>query len=248
MGLIFLGCLYLVLGIIMPMYTRHGDEVEVPEVVEMHFEQADSLLRTRGFDLVLEREQYDWNYPEGTVINQNPEAFALTKPGRRVYVTISIGEKLFTMPNFVGKSERDATFAAQSAGLTIDEECFGYEYSNYYPENVVMAQSIPPGTKLRKDTPIHVTVSLGNIPHEFRVPDVVGQSLDRAKRVILTSGLEVGSVEFQIEPDLLPKTVISQNPPADKKTDRGKQVDMVVSLLEEVQEDSITINENTMLE
>lgn len=225
---------------IMPYYTRHGAEVEVPDIVEMHVTKADSLLRTRGFRLVVEREQYDWNYPEGTVVNQNPEAFALTKPGRRIYVTISIGEKLSTMPNLVGKSARDATFAAQSVGLTITDDCFGYEYSNYYPENVVMAQSIPPGTKLRRDTPLHATVSLGTLPNEFKVPNLIGQSLDRAKKIILTSGLEVGEIIFVLREDLLPNTVITQFPEPEVKTERGQLVDLVVSTLEiEVDSDSV---------
>ena len=219
--------------VIMPYYTRHNSEIEVPEVVELNIKQADSVLAARGFRLVVEREQYDWNYPEGTVINQNPEAFAVTKKGRRVYVTISIGEMLAPMPNLVGKSARDATFAAQSAGLTLTEESFGYEYSHYYPEGVVMAQSIPPGTKIKKDTPIHATVSLGNLPNEFRIPDLVGQTLDRARKIILTSGLEIGEIVYQFKPDLLPNTVISQTPLPNEKTNRGQPVNLVISSLEE---------------
>lgn len=238
LGILIVICLYLigallVNGVVMPLYTRHDVEVEVPEVVEMNVTEADSLLRIHGFHLVVEREQYDWNYPEGTVINQNPTAFSITKPGRRVYVTISIGEKLIMMPNLVGKSSRDAIFSGQSAGLTLSEESFGYEYSNYYPENVVMAQSIPPGTKLKKDTPIHVTVSLGTLPNEFLVPDVIGQSLERARKVILTSGLELGEITYRIEPNLLPNTVISQDPPGKQKTYRGAMVDLIISLMEE---------------
>ena len=230
---LFIIAFFLMDRVVMPYYTRHDDEVEVPEVVEMVVTEADSVLKSRGFKLVVEREQYDWNYPEGTVIDQNPEAFSVTKKGRRIYVTISIGEKLATMPNLTGKSARDAIFAAQSAGLTLSDENFGYEYSNYYPEGVVMAQSIPPGTNMKKDTPIHVTVSLGSLPNEFRVPDLVGQSLERAKKIILMSGLEVGEIVFENRPDLLPNTVISQNPNPDEKADRGQMVDLTVSTLEE---------------
>jgi len=248
---IFIAGVYTFDKILMPVYTRHGEEIEVPEVVEMNFVEADSLLRISGFHLVVEREQYDWNYPAGTIISQNPEAFAITKRGRRIYVTTSIGEKLSTMPNLVGKSARDASFTAQSAGLELPDECFGYEYSNYYPENVVMGQSIPPGTNLRKNTPIHVTVSLGNLPNEFKVPDVTGQSLELAKRVILTSGLEIGDIEYLPEPDLLPNTIISQEPEPDTKVDRNDPVHLVVSTLDEPEEsaDSIeTDNTGTNIE
>ncbi len=232
-GCICLAGVLIIDRVIMPFYTRHNAEIEVPDVIEMHISQADSVLAVKGFKLVVEREQYDWNYPEETVINQNPEAYAITKQGRRIYVTISIGEKLSLMPNLVGKSSRDAIFTAHSADLTITDENFGYEYSNYYPQDVVMAQSIPPGTKLKRDTPIHVTVSLGTIPNEFKIPNLIGQQLDRAKKIILTSGLEVGNVFFEIRLDLLPNTVISQVPDPDEKTDRDEVVDLVVSTLEE---------------
>ncbi|TKJ41770.1 hypothetical protein CEE37_04160 [candidate division LCP-89 bacterium B3_LCP] len=235
-------CLYiagviLVDQVILPFYTRHGAELEVPDIVEMHYAQADSLLREHGFRSVKEREQYDWNYPEGTVISQNPEAYALTKAGRRIYVTLSIGEKLCVMPNLVGKSSRDAMFSAQNTGLLLGDESFGYEYSNYYPENVVMAQSIPPGTKVKRDTPLHATVSLGTLPNEFSVPNLIGQSLDRAKRIILTSGLEIGEIVFSLREDLLPNTVISQFPDPEEKTVRGQLVDLEISTLELVEEE-----------
>jgi len=247
---IFIVALFYVIGallidkIVMPYYTRHGEELEVPDIVEMKVEQADSVLRRHGFQLVEEREQYDWTYPEGTVIAQNPEPFSVTKRGRRIYVTVSIGEKLSVMPNLVGKSARDAIFAAQKEGLNVSEEDFGYEYSNYYPATVVMAQSIPPGTKLRRDTPLHVTVSLGTLPNEFKVPDVIGQTFERAKKQILMSGLELGEVIYEVHPDLLPNTVISQSPSADEKTEQGAFVDLRISVLEmPTEEDSTGINE-----
>lgn len=239
MAILLLNCL------ILPYYTRHNSQVEVPEVVELNVAQADSVLAASGFKLVVEREQYDWNYPEGMVIDQNPEAYAITKKGRRVYVTVSIGEKLALMPNLMGKSARDATFTAQAAGLILTDESFGYEYSNYYPAGVVMAQSIPPGTKLKKDTPIHVSVSLGTLPNEFRVPEVVGQSLDRAQKIILTSGLEVGKIAYVFRSDLLPNTVISQIPNAGEKTDQGQLIDLTVSTLQEESIDRQTLGRAT---
>ncbi|MBU0518246.1 PASTA domain-containing protein [bacterium] len=236
--------------VVMPYYTRNGEELEVPDIVELKVEQADSVLRRHGFELVEEREQYDWTYPEGTVIAQNPEPFSITKRGRRIYVTVSIGEKLSVMPNLVGKSARDAMFTTQKEGLNLTEEDFGYEYSNYYPATVVMAQSIPPGTKLRRDTPLHMTVSLGTLPNEFKVPDVVGQTLERAKKQILMAGLEIGEVIFEYHPDLLPNTVMSQSPKPNEKSEQGAFIDLKISTLDEkgIEDDEVETSEDLKYE
>lgn len=229
--IIFIGILGIFDRVVMPRYTRHGKKVEVPDVVEMPLEQADSALSKAGFELVVESGRYDNHYPEGTVIDQNPQAFSETKPGRRVYVTVSSGEQMCVMPNLIGKSERDAVFTAHSAGLTLNEEDVGYEYSYYYPAGVIMAQSIPPGTKLKKDTPIHVTSSLGALPEQFTIPNLVGQPLDRARKIILTSGLSLGEVTYEANEDLLPNTIISQSPEASSPAEKGQSINLVVSKL-----------------
>ena len=95
-----------------------------------------------------------------------------------------------------------------------------------------MAQSIPPGTKLTRETPIHVTSSLGQIPNEFRIPKLIGMTLERARKIILTSGLMVGEIAEVARNDLLPNTVIAQTPEPDQPAEQGQKVDLVVSILE----------------
>jgi len=233
----FLLIIILLDQVAMPFYTRHDQLVEVPDVGELTLAQADTVLSRSGFKLVVEGERYDEHYPVGAILDQNPAAYAETKPGRRVYVTLSSGEQVCDMPNLIGRSERDAVFEAHSAGLTLREEDIGYEYSFYYPQGVVMAQSIPPGTKLKKDTPIHVTSSLGNLPAEFRIPNLVGLTLDRAHKIILTSGLTVGEVTYQLREDLLPNTVIAQSPNRNQIAEKGQKVDLVASTLDRTKVD-----------
>ena len=52
---------------------------------------------------------------------------------------------------------------------------------------------------------------MGRPPDRFSVPDVVGKSLDLAKRLIRQSGLQVGDVVFEVRENLVPETVISQS-------------------------------------
>ncbi len=218
--------------VVMPTYTRHNVEVEVPDIVEMPLAEAEKTLLESGFTLVVEGEKFDAHYPVGAVIGQNPASLAMTKPGRRVYVTLSSGEQMCIMPNLVGKSERDAVFSAHSSGLSLQDEDVGYEYSFYYPQGVIMAQSIPAGTKLAKDTPIHVTSSLGILPTQFTIPKLIGHPLEKARKILLTSGLEVGEITFIYRENLLPNTIIEQAPKPQEKAEKGQVVQLVVSTLD----------------
>jgi eukaryotic-like serine/threonine-protein kinase len=229
--LVFLICLIIVDHLIMPIYTRHHTHAEVPSVIRMNVEEARAALAAEGFTLVVEKAQNNGDYPEGAVIDQNPKPLAITKPGRRIYVTVSTGEKLYSMPNLVGKSPQDAVFAAQSIGLTLTDEAFTYSNSDYYPAGVVMSQSVPPGTRINKAMPLQIVISIGNTTGELPVPNLVGQPLERAKKDLITAGFLVGKIEYKSRTDLLPNTVIAQNPPADSTAQKSSTINLVVSVL-----------------
>ncbi|MCX6640209.1 MAG: PASTA domain-containing protein [bacterium] len=229
--LVYLVGLMIADHLIMPIYTRHHTHAEVPSVIRMDIEDAKAVLSEKGFPLVVDKAQNNGDYPEGAVIDQNPKPLAITKPGRRVYVTVSTGEKLFSMPNLVGKSPQDAVFAAQSIGLSLTDDDFTYDNSDYYPAGVVMSQSVPPGTKINKAMPLQIVISIGNTTGEVPVPNLVGKPLERAKKDLITAGLLVGKIKFKSRLDLLPNTVIAQNPPADSLAQKSASVDLIVSVL-----------------
>ena len=217
--------------IVMPLYTHLGDEEELPDVTEMSFRQAKEILEERDFRIVNDGMKFDETYPESTVVFQNPPPYSRVKKGRRIYVTLSAGERMIPVPRVIGMSERDAEFALRQAGLLLGE--IFYEYHNYHLAGVVFDQSMPQSTEVAAETIIDITVSMGRSPDRFSVPDVVGKSFDMAKRLIRQSGLQVGEVVFEVRSNLVPETVISQSLDAGQEVDQGTPVDLVVSQLEE---------------
>ena len=233
-GSTFLMILFLILlldWVIMPLYTHHGAEEELPDVTEHSFVEAEKILEAKGFRIVNDGEKYNATYPESTVIFQNPAPYSTVKKGRRIYVTLSAGERRVRVPRIIGASERDAEFTLKQAGLVLGEAF--YEYSNYYPAGVVSDQSLPEETEVVEETPVDITVSLGRLPTRFVVPDVVGKSLDTAKRMIRRAGLRVGDISYEIQESLIPETVIRQSVEPDEEVYRGQPIDLVVSRLEE---------------
>ena len=213
--------------VIMPLYVKHGKDVVLPQVVGMQFSKADSLLKKQGFRTILDKEVYSSKYPKGTVAFQNPFPESIVKKGRRVYLTVSKGEKRVAVPKLIGGSERDAELKLRRLGLKVGKK--NYEFSTYFPKGVVVNQSVPPNDTLQVGQSVDFTISLGDIPEHFIVPNLVGKSLDEVTYVLLHSGLKVGVVSKEVNNDLLPNTVIRQSVPAGTEVEMGQAIDLVVS-------------------
>jgi serine/threonine-protein kinase len=219
--------------IIMPSYVNLGDEVELPDVTEMKFWTAKDTLVQQGFQVVEPpEEKYDSRYEAGVVLQQNPAPLSTVKKGRRVYLTVSMGVKPVKAPHIIGISFRDAELSLKNINLILGS--INYEYSSYYPENVIISQSIIRDTEVKPQTIIDIVVSLGEAPNSYIVPDVVERSYEDARRLILKAGLNLGNITLEPRNDLLPKTVISQSLTPGTKVNKGDTLSIVVS--EEIEE------------
>ena len=215
--------------LVMPLYVKHGKESELPDVTELKYEEAKELLEARGFKVVKDREKYNELYPQGVVISHSPPPFTKVKKGRRIYLIISAGEQKVSVPDLVGKSERDAVFLLEKNNLKAGEVF--YEYDNYQPKGVVSDQSIPQGTMVKKDTLINITVSNGRKPDRFVVPNVVGKSLEQAKKIIRSAGLKVGSITIKTYNDLVSGTVVNQSIKPEEEVEQGTVINLVINKL-----------------
>jgi len=215
--------------LLMPLYTRHWQSVEVPNVIHLSYRAAEKLLDRAGLRSVKGAEKYDENFPPGFVLFQNPEAGSRVKKGRRIYLTVGRGGRVFDMPKLVGVSERDARFVLERNHLELGE--VNYELDAVHPEGVVSAQSIEPGLQVSISESVDLVVSLGIEPMEFYVPKVVGKSLDEAEVAVKKAGLVLGGIRYQRTDKLLPNTVISQLPEPGLEVERADTVQVVVSEL-----------------
>ncbi len=222
---------------IMPIYTRHWNAVDVPNVTHLSFDAAKKILNKAGLEAVKGSEKFDENYPPGFVLFQNPEASFSVKKGRRIYLTIGKGQRTFEMPKLVGISERDAKFVLAQNNLKVGQ--ITYESDDFYPEGVVSEQSVKENHLVAVREKISLTVSLGGEPTEFIVPDIIGKSKDDAVVRIIKAGLTLGEIKFQATNKLLPNTVIDQSLEAGLDVQKGDTLAIIVSKLPQLKEDEI---------
>jgi len=219
-------------NIVMPLAVRLGQSLTVPDITRIALSDAEKTLDQFGLKIVLEGEKYDQSIPPGHVVSQNPKANSKVKKGRRIYVMTSMGERLIQVPDLKGRSERDAKFIIQSSRLTLAH--VSYEHSSYYLEGTIAEQSVKAGTEVKIGTSINMVISLGRFPDRFLVPDLKGKDLDVAIKRIRKSGLNLGNITYQIEPDLLPNTVISQSIEPGEEVTTGTAIDLTVSQIPEL--------------
>jgi eukaryotic-like serine/threonine-protein kinase len=213
--------------IVMPNYVRLGDETELPDVVDLELDEAVKLLQNQGFKVLVSDSLYDAHYKKGHIVEQMPTAYSTAKKGRQVYLTISIGERPIVMPNLFYISPRDAEFLLNSYGLEL--QSVFYEYDDASPEGVVIAQSYPQGQKVKAGTKISITVSLGPFPERKTVPNLIGKSLDAARRQLQILGLRNINIEYEETENILPRTVLKQSVAAGVGIEEVTSITLTVS-------------------
>lgn len=224
---VFLVLFFLINNVVMPAYVQLGKTTTVPNVVGLPAGEAIRVLAEAGLEGKKAETRSDKQYPEGTVSQQNPPAGAEVKFGRGVYLTISGGERLVSVPGLKGKSIRDATFTLEHFNLKLGT--ITYEVSQDFPENTIMGQEIHEGAQVQGGTAVNLVVSQGPSNDRVPVPDVLKKSLSDAERIILQAGFTMGNVTHQLNPDLLPNTVIDQFPRPGELVSTGQAIDLFVS-------------------
>lgn len=228
-AIIFVAGTLLMDQIVMPLYVKHGQQVQLPDVQGMQYEKAEQKLRDQDFVPVKGEMKYNAEFKPGQVIEQQPDAYSKVKTGRRVYLTIATPEKFIEMPALVGKTIRGARIELARVGLELDS--LRYDYSSQFPEGVTIWQSVKESSMIRRGSTVRLKVSKGKNPDIFTIPDVTGLSLDEAREKITGAGLEVGQVQYLQDQDLIPYTTLQQSVEPGSTLTEPKPIDLVVSVV-----------------
>lgn len=223
----FLAVFYIFNNVVMPRYVQQGKTTKVPNVVGKTLDEAVKLLTDAGLPGKKAGVRTDKQFPEGTVVVQNPPSGAEVKFGRGIYLTVSGGEPLVFVPSLRGQTLRDATFSLERVALVMGSTT--YQVSEEYPQGTIIDQDTPQSTKVSSGNVINVTVSQGKNADQVPVPDVTKKTFTDAERIVIQAGLRIGNITYQINAELLPNTVIEQFPKSGQLVPGGQAIDLVVA-------------------
>jgi beta-lactam-binding protein with PASTA domain len=202
------------------------DEIQLPDLRGMQFGEAVALLRERHLVPV----SYPENVPGATieaVTSQTPPGGAVVRQGRTVAIGVHRPPETSRAPILLGLTSDQAVNTAAAVNLALD--VVEYSFSSQ-PAGRVIGQRPEPGERVDPEEGLSIVVSRGPEQTQLTMPDVVGMSLERARRRLTELGFRsVESIATGVSFDS-PGTVTAQNPAASERVTRNSPISLFYSL------------------
>jgi serine/threonine-protein kinase len=201
--------------------------IDVPDLVEMHFEEARQQLYDIGLRLQVNGHEYSDSHLKGSILSQQPPAGEKVKKGRHVCVIVSDGPEVGQIPKVSNFTEAAARRALREEGFrNVSSRTV---YDEKYPQNLVVETEPPGGARTSREMPVVLKISNGPRPTHADMPNVIGEMLSDAQSQILDQGLVVGRIEYRSSPSSREGSVVSQSVPPGTHVPFESSVDLVVS-------------------
>ena len=188
-------------------------KVEVPQLSGLTISKAKVLLEERKLGWIVQDSVYSEAVPKDVVVSQDPKAGEYVSPGRKIFITISLGSEKMEVPDLTGMEKDKADDAASKRSLTvvIGEK----QNSTTYPEGRIISQVPAAGKMVERGSTITVVISSG--PEVLTAPALVGKTLGDAMET-----LDIMKIKLEVTDGTVDKNakIIGQDPPADTRMDK----------------------------
>jgi eukaryotic-like serine/threonine-protein kinase len=173
-------------------FAIHGREVTIPKLVGMSPLEAERASTASGLQLVVERQFFSPDIPEGKIMTQIPPPGTKVRRGWSIRVAQSLGAQRVTIPDVTGGSERIAELNIRRRGLSLGS--IAHVNLPDLSGDKVASQS-PPANASRVSAPkINLLVSDGPEPLTYVMPSLIGQPLGSATLTLQDAGIKLGKV------------------------------------------------------
>jgi serine/threonine-protein kinase len=200
-----------------------GDLQTVPDVVGRTEAQARSALEASHLG-ARTTAAFDEKVAAGVVLAADPAPGQQARRGTDVTLTVSRGPERYAVPALAGTTVAEATSRLEQGRLALGEVTEAW--SETVPQGQVVAVEPAPGTQLKRDAAVALTVSKGRQPVE--VTDFRGKPAAQARAALEKAGLVVEEGERRND-DSVPKDAVLSQDPAGGTLFRGDKVTLVVS-------------------
>ncbi len=213
--------------IVLPFFTRHGDEFPLPELVGKTEYEVQEIVDDYGLELEIAGREFSSEKPEGVILTQIPLAGTKVKSGRSIKVVVSDGLRTAEVPEVVGLPLAQANVALQKAGFTVGD--IYWVRVDTLPEEIAIETIPSAGTILPLGSNVSLAVNQGTRRNVVSMPQLIGIPLERARQRLESLGLAVREVYQVVDTLYLPNTVLDQEPRRGTSLVKGDSVSLVVS-------------------
>jgi len=170
----------------------HGREVTIPKLVGMSPLEAERAGAASGLLVVVERQFYSADIPEGRIMTQMPPPGTKVRRGWSIRVAQSLGPQRVAIPNVTGGSERVAELNIRRRGLGLGS--VAHISLPDAPLDQVISQSPPANASGVSAPKISLLVGDGPESATYVMPNLTGQPLGSAMLALQDAGIKVGKV------------------------------------------------------
>jgi beta-lactam-binding protein with PASTA domain len=176
--------------------TKHDETQKVPSVIGKTYDEAKQLLATAGLEASIQDSVYIDTARALQVMRQSPDADAIVKSDRTIYLTINRAvPPQIDMPDLRGFSLKSAQLYLQSLGLKIGDTTYVPDIAkNAVRDQLFNGESIAPGTKINMGSKINLVIGNGIGQETMNVPDLIGMTVVEARSYLSNSSIELGAI------------------------------------------------------
>ena len=221
------------------VYSNHGEEIEVPNLVGKTSSEAKMKLDELGLSYEILDSLYDPNLPDGIVKQQMIEPTSISKvsvkENRLIGLRLSKKSELKEMPDLIWKSVDFAKGKLENRGFKSriqfkpTKEANGSVLDQKYK-----GKSIPSGKRIPIGSEITLVVGRNEIGVLIDLPNLVGMNYQDALNLLNSKGLGSTSTicnDCVTLQDSLSAVVFGQSPEfvTDKKVERAQQIVVLIN-------------------
>ncbi len=166
-------------------FTKHGEEIVVPNITGKDVNVAIAELTKMKFEVDVD-STYEPDHTPLIVLKQVPDTQSIVKEGRTIFLTVNmVNPPHIQMPNLVNLSYRSAIMLLRNNKLKLGDTAYkpdiaaGAIIEQRYKGSVIRSgEMIPQGSKID----LVIGDGLGNT--EFNVPKLTGMTVDEAMTML----------------------------------------------------------------
>lgn len=213
--------------IILPSYVGYNNEKYLPDVRNEYREKAVYILRELGFNSEIILIPYSKDNIPGTVIKMFPRPFTKVKIGGNINLTIAGKDQDIIIPDLIKMTLRNAKLTISKLGLGIDTII--YEFDNNIKDGRITFHLPKDNQTVKSSSNMILGISKGPPPDYYIVPNILNFSLNKAEEQIIQSGLRIGEIYYEYQPDLIPNTVLEQSMTSGMRVSFPASINLTIS-------------------
>ncbi len=213
--------------VIMPIITRHGEEIPAPSLVGHSLEDAQELLKAIEGGMEIVERRFSPDYADGVIIEQRPGPGSPIKQGRLFRLVVSRGSQLMDVPRVRGQTVRQAELILQEAGFLVGGRATSDDAS--LPKGTVVGTIPGPGSRLPRRSMVNLLINAQVRDDYTWCPNLVGLNIEEARILLRERGLLVGRIDRRYNPDIDPGNVIEQSLTPGDELLLGTEIDLIIS-------------------